>query len=72
MSSLQAPVFISYSSLDEKQARTLVDALETRAIPCWISKRDLGVSENYADKFPEVINRDAGLGSGLFGTRQLV
>jgi TIR domain len=57
---LQPPVFISYSSVDEKKALALVSALEKRSIACWISKRDIKVSENYADKIPEVISKSPG------------
>ena len=55
--SLQPLVFISYSSLDEKRARDLVDALEKRSIACWLAKRDIKLGENFADKIPEVISK---------------
>jgi hypothetical protein len=47
--------FVSYSSLDEKHALALVDALEKRSIPCWIAKRDVKGGKNYADEIPGVI-----------------
>jgi hypothetical protein len=40
-------IFISHSSHDRKVAETLVQALEARGLPCWISSRDVPGGANY-------------------------
>jgi TIR domain len=42
-----AAVFISHSSHDRKIAETLVQALESRGLRCWISSRDVAGGDNY-------------------------
>jgi hypothetical protein len=42
-----AAVFISHSSHDRKIAETLIQALESRGLRCWISSRDVAGGDNY-------------------------
>ena len=42
---MTAKVFISYSSEDQKVARTICSALEKRGLPCWIASCDVGPGE---------------------------
>ena len=44
-----ALVFVSYASADRKKALSVCRAIEKRAIPCWISTRDVGPGENYQE-----------------------
>ena len=46
---MAAPVFISYSSKDQKIAQTLCRALETRGQDCWIAGRDVRPGENFQE-----------------------
>jgi TIR domain len=46
---VSAPVFISYSSKDQKIAETIYQALETRGQKCWISCRDVHPGENFQE-----------------------
>src|SRR5215472_6626131 len=41
------PIFISYSSKDQKTAEAICEAIEHRGHPCWISSRDIGPGENF-------------------------
>ncbi len=52
---MSAPVFITHSSRDYKQSRTIVDVLEKNGIPCWISERDIGAGDNYGDAIVDAI-----------------
>ena len=44
-----AQIFISHSSHDRKIAETIVQALESRGLRCWISSRDVAGGENYQE-----------------------
>ncbi|MGA2945124.1 MAG: TIR domain-containing protein [Xanthobacteraceae bacterium] len=48
-------VFISHSSKDNKFARAICAALESRGLPCWISSRDVGPGENFMDAIVHAI-----------------
>ncbi len=53
---MSAPVFITHSSRDYKQSRAIVDVLEKNGIGCWISERDIGAGDNYADAIVDAID----------------
>ena len=44
-----APIFISYSSKDQKIAQTLCQALEARGQNCWIAGRDVRPGQNFQE-----------------------
>src|SRR5882724_765933 len=46
---MAAPIFISYSSKDQKIAETICRALEARSYDCWIAARDVGPGENFQE-----------------------
>jgi hypothetical protein len=46
---VSAPIFISYSSKDQKIAETICRALEARGFNCWIAARDVGPGENFQE-----------------------
>ena len=46
---VSAPIFISYSSKDQKIAETICRALEARGYDCWIAARDVGPGENFQE-----------------------
>src|ERR1700682_4066049 len=46
---MSAKVFISYSSQDQKVARTICSALEKRGLACWIASRDVRPGENFME-----------------------
>jgi TIR domain len=50
-----APIFISYSSIDQKIAETICDALQSRGDPCWIACRDVGPGENFQEAIVKAI-----------------
>lgn len=52
---MTAPVFISYSSRDQKVARDICAALEKRGIACWIAERDVGPGENFQEAIVRAI-----------------
>jgi hypothetical protein len=54
-SSRDTRVFISHSSKDNKFARAICAALESRGLPCWISSRDVGPGENFMDAIVNAI-----------------
>lgn len=41
------PIFISYSSKDQKSAEAICTAIENRGFSCWIASRDIGPGENF-------------------------
>jgi TIR domain len=43
------PVFVSYATIDRKQALSVCKAIEGRGIRCWISTRDVEPGENYQE-----------------------
>jgi hypothetical protein len=46
---VSAPIFISYSSKDQKIAETIYQALEARGHDCWIACRDVQPGENFQE-----------------------
>jgi hypothetical protein len=52
---VSSPIFISYSSSDQKVAETICDALQSRGYPCWISCRDIGPGENFQESIVKAI-----------------
>jgi len=48
-------IFITYSSKDQKVARTLCTALENRGLACWISSRDVKPGQNYQEQIVKAI-----------------
>ncbi len=48
-------VFISYSTLDTKQAETVRNVLEQNDIPCWMAPRDIPGGSNYTKEIPIAI-----------------
>jgi hypothetical protein len=57
---VSAPIFISYSSKDQKIALTICHALEARGHNCWIAVRDIGAGENFQEAIVKAL-RDARL-----------
>jgi len=53
---MSAPIFISHSSKDSELALRLMDELEKRGIPCWISSRDIRSGEDYQHSIVESLN----------------
>lgn len=49
------PVFISYASVDRKQALSVCRAIERRGAQCWISCRDVAPGENYQEAIVRAI-----------------
>lgn len=49
------PVFVSFSSRNQKKALTICEALERRGIPCWISCRDTRPGANYQSSIVRAI-----------------
>jgi hypothetical protein len=54
-SAVSPPIFISYSSIDQKIAETICDALQSRGYRCWISCRDIGPGENFQEAIVKAI-----------------
>jgi len=52
---MTAQVFLSYSSKDQKAARTVCTALEDRGLKCWIASRDVGPGENFQETIVRAI-----------------
>ena len=48
-------VFISYSSKDQKVARTICTALEHRGVTCWISFRNVQPGQNFQEQIVKAI-----------------
>ncbi|HEY4406206.1 MAG TPA: toll/interleukin-1 receptor domain-containing protein [Xanthobacteraceae bacterium] len=46
---MSAPIFISYSSKDQKIAEAICRALEARGFDCWIAARNVGPGENFQE-----------------------
>jgi formylglycine-generating enzyme required for sulfatase activity len=51
------PIFISYSSKDQKSAEAICTAIEHRGFECWISSRDIGPGENFQTQVVRAIRR---------------
>jgi hypothetical protein len=52
---VSSPIFISYSSRDQKVAETICDALQARGYACWISCRNIGPGENFQESIVKAI-----------------
>jgi TIR domain len=52
---VSTPIFISYSSSDQKVAETICDALQSRGCGCWIACRDIGPGENFQESIVKAI-----------------
>jgi hypothetical protein len=52
---VSATIFISYSSKDDKLARTVCTALENRGLTCWIANRDVAPGENFQEAIVRAI-----------------
>jgi hypothetical protein len=50
-----APIFISYSSIDQKVAETICDALQARGYGCWIACRNVMPGENFQEAIVKAI-----------------
>jgi TIR domain/Domain of unknown function (DUF4189) len=48
-------IFITYSSKDQKVARTICTALENRGLACWISSRNIKPGQNYQEQIVRAI-----------------
>jgi hypothetical protein len=48
-------IFITYSSKDQKVARTICAALESRGLACWISSRNVKPGQNYQEQIVKAI-----------------
>jgi TIR domain len=48
-------IFITYSSKDQKVARTICTALENRGLACWISSRNVKPGQNYQEQIVKAI-----------------
>lgn len=48
-------IFISHSSQDRRVAGRLCDALERRALRCWLASRDIGPGENFQEAIVKAI-----------------
>jgi hypothetical protein len=48
-------IFITYSSKDQKVARTICTALENRGLICWISARNVKPGQNYQEQIVRAI-----------------
>ena len=48
-------IFITYSSKDQKVARTICTALENRGLNCWISARNVKPGQNYQEQIVRAI-----------------
>ncbi len=52
---MSTPIFISYSSKDQDIAETICRALESRALTCWISCRDVHPGENFQEAIVQAL-----------------
>jgi TPR repeat protein len=50
-----APIFISYSSIDQKVAESICDALQARGYGCWIACRNVMPGENFQEAIVKAI-----------------
>ena len=48
-------IFITYSSKDQKVARTICTALENRGLACWISSRNVQPGQNFQEQIVKAI-----------------
>jgi hypothetical protein len=52
---MNATIFISHSSRDQKVASTLCEALEARGLRCWIASRNVDPGENFQESIVKAI-----------------
>jgi hypothetical protein len=52
---VEPKIFITYSSKDQKVARTICTALENRGLACWISSRNVKPGQNYQEQIVRAI-----------------
>jgi len=52
---VDSPIFVTYSSKDEKIARTICTALESRGFACWISSRNVKPGQNFQEQIVKAI-----------------
>ena len=52
---MEPAIFITYSSKDEKVARTICTALENRGLACWISSRNVKPGQNFQEQIVKAI-----------------
>src|ERR1700729_2007770 len=52
---VSSPIFISYSSVDQKVAETICDALQARGYSCWIACRNIGAGDNFQEIKKEIV-----------------
>jgi hypothetical protein len=52
---VEPAIFITYSSKDEKVARTICTALENRGLGCWISSRNVKPGQNFQEQIVKAI-----------------
>ena len=52
---MSSPIFISYSSIDQKVAETICDALQARGYSCWIACRNIGAGDNFQEAIVKAI-----------------
>jgi TIR domain len=52
---VSAPIFISYSSADQRIAETICDAVQSRGHQCWIACRNVGPGENFQEAIVKAI-----------------
>ena len=55
MAVVDPKIFITYSSKDQKVARTICTALENRGLICWISSRNVKPGQNYQEQIVRAI-----------------
>lgn len=48
-------IFISHSSKDQKVARAICSALESRGLKCWLASRDVGAGDNFQESIVRAI-----------------
>jgi hypothetical protein len=54
---MQATIFISYSSRDQKEAELVCNALESRGFSCWIAFRDVHAGDDFQEAIVAAIER---------------
>jgi TIR domain len=63
-------VFVSFSTHDQSEALSIVDALEQANIKCWISCRDIPYGEDFQDAIVEALDQSSGDGSYILQKRR--
>jgi len=52
---VEPAIFITYSSKDQKVARSICSALENRGLGCWLSSRDVKPGQNFQEQIVKAI-----------------